>query len=54
MKKPSKKEIAKLLKLWLISGYSDELFFSKNITEWVKKDGNEKDVMVRAVKLLRK
>ena len=49
----SKKIIVELIKLWLISGYSDELFFTKNIKNWIKEDGDEKSVMVRSVKLLR-
>lgn len=48
-----KKDFIRLIKLWIISGYNDDLFYTKTINNWIKEDGNENDVMVRSVKLLR-
>ena len=54
MKRDSKKSVIKYIKFWLLSGYGDELFYTEKINEWVKKDGNEKGIMVRSAKLLKK
>jgi len=49
----SKKKLLKILKISLREGTMMENFYTEKISTWIKEDGNEKNIMVRSVKLLR-